>query len=34
VFEKAKVLEVANEATTTIPGSDTPSRTQTLKIEV
>jgi uncharacterized membrane protein len=34
VFEKAKVLEVTNQATSTVPGTDTPSQTQTLKIEV
>lgn len=34
VFERAKVLEVTNRATTTIPGTDTPSQTQTLKIQV
>lgn len=34
VFEKAKVLEVTNQATSTIPGTDTPSQTQILKIEV
>ena len=34
VFEKARVLEVTNQATTTIPGTDTPSQTQRLKIEI
>jgi uncharacterized membrane protein len=34
VFEKAKVLEVTNQAMSTVPGTDTPSQTQTLKIEV
>lgn len=34
VFEKARVLEVTNRGTSTIPGTDTPSQTQTLKIEV
>lgn len=34
VFEKVKVIEVTNQATSTIPGTDTPSQTQTLKIEV
>lgn len=34
VFEKAKVLNVTNQATSTIPGTDTPSQTQTLTIEV
>ncbi len=34
VFEKVKVLEVTNQATITIPGTDTPSQTQTLKIEI
>lgn len=34
VFEKARVLEVTNQGTSTIPGTDTPSQTQILKIEV
>jgi len=34
VFERAKVLEVTNQATTTIPGTDTTSLSQTLKIEI
>lgn len=34
VFEKAKVLEISNQATSTIPGTDTPSHTQRLKIEI
>ncbi len=34
VFEKARVLEVTNQATSTIPGTDTPSQTQILKIEI
>lgn len=34
VFEKAKVLEVTDQATSTVPGTDTPSQTQTLRIEV
>ncbi|MCX6756593.1 MAG: YibE/F family protein [Candidatus Nomurabacteria bacterium] len=34
VFEKAKVLEVTNQAKSTIPGTDTPSQTQVLKIEI
>ncbi len=34
VFEKAKVLEVTNERDITIPGTDTPSKIQTLKAEV
>jgi uncharacterized membrane protein len=34
VFEKAKVLEVSDEAMTTIPGTDTPSKVQTLKAEI
>ena len=34
VFEKARVLEVTNQATSTIPGTDTPSQTQVLKIEI
>ncbi len=33
-FGKAKVLEVSNESTVTIPGTDTPTPTQTLKAEV
>lgn len=34
VFEKAKVLEVISHSSSTIPGSETPSETQTLRIEV
>lgn len=34
VFEKAKVLEVSNQAATTVAGTDIPIPTQTLKIEV
>ena len=34
VFEKAQVVEVTNQGTSTIPGSDTVSSTQTLKIQV
>lgn len=34
VFEKARVLEVTDQATSTIPGTDTPSQTQILKIEI
>lgn len=34
VFEKAKVIEVTNQGTSTIPGTDTLSQTQTLKIEI
>jgi uncharacterized membrane protein len=34
VFEKAKVLEVTNQGTSTVPGTDTISQTQTLKIKV
>ena len=34
VFEKAQVLEVTNQGTSTIPGTDTISPTQTLKIQV
>lgn len=34
VFEKAKVLQVSNVGTTTIPGTDTSAPTQTLTIEV
>ncbi|TAJ15833.1 YibE/F family protein [Patescibacteria group bacterium] len=33
-FSKAKVLEVTNEQTAIIPGTDTPSQSQTLKVEV
>lgn len=34
VFEKARVLEVTHQSTTTIAGTDTDTPTQTLKIEV
>ena len=34
VFEKAQVLEVTNQGTTTIVGTDTTTPTQTLKIKV
>lgn len=34
LFEKARVLEVTNQGTSTVPGTDTPSQTQTLTIEV
>lgn len=34
VFEKAKVLQVTNDGTSTIAGTDTDTPTQTLKIEV
>ncbi len=34
VFEKARVLEVTTQGTSTVPGTDTPSQTQTLKIEI
>jgi uncharacterized membrane protein len=34
IFEKAKVVEVTNQSTVVIPGTDTPSKIQTLKVEV
>lgn len=34
VFEKAQVLEVVDHSTITIPGTDTPSQVQTIKIQV
>lgn len=33
-FAKAKVLEVSNQQTEILPGTDTPSRTQTLRAEI
>lgn len=34
VFSKAKVLEISNERDTTIPGTDTPTKEQTLQVEI
>lgn len=34
VFEKAKVLEVTSQSSSTIPGTETPSQTQRINIEV
>ncbi len=34
VFEKAKVLEVISQSSSTIPGTETPSQTQKINIEV
>lgn len=34
VFQKAKVLEVSNQGTTTIAGTDTVAQTQSLKVEI
>lgn len=33
-FEKAKVLEVIDQSTTTLPGTETPSQVQTLRVQI
>ena len=34
VFQKAKVLEVSNQGTTSVVGTDTVAQTQSLKVEI